>query len=127
RALPPSPTRRSSDLQRDVGVADDRDARLRLQVHPTDVLAEVKLAGDRGWRSGVGRSVRQKLAGIPRRPGAAKVGDASGIAARAIERVRRPVSRGRNGPWALRQCTQSICTIHARTHNVRLIVEDEYV
>ena len=88
--------------QGQVRVADDRDARLGLQVHPVDVLAEVELAERRGGRPGVGRVGRAKLGRVPVRPGVPELVDPGRVAAGAVEGVR-GVARsggGRPGPCA---------------------------
>ena len=99
--------------QCDVRIADDRDARLGLQVHPVDVLPEVELSEVRRGRTGVGRRIRAELRRVPIRPSVAQLVDAGWVSARAVERVSgEPRARGdRSRP--LRECPQSLGTVRA--------------
>ena len=113
--------------QGQVRVADDRDARLGLQVHPVDVLAEVELAERRRGRAGVGRVGRAKLGRVPVRPGVPELVDPGRVAAGAVEGVR-GVARSRGGrPGPLRERPQRVAAVHAGPDDVRLVVEDEHV
>src|SRR5258708_21850799 len=73
----------------EIRVADDGDARLRFEIHPVDVLAEVEFAEDGGGRTGVRGEVgveephvefaTEEVCRVPRRPGAAELVDTGGV------------------------------------------------
>ena len=81
--------------ERDVGVADDRNAGLGLQVHPIDVLAQVKLACQRERRAWILGKVGKELRGGPRRPRTSELIDARRVPAGAVEGIGGESCKGR--------------------------------
>ena len=120
--------------KRDVRVADDGDARLRFQIHPVDVLAEMELAGHRGRRTGIRRKIGMELRRVPRCPRGAELIDAGRVSAAAVvgiaERRRRSGAESRSRgdrTRSLGKSSQALRAVGARAHDVGLIVEDEQV
>ena len=73
--------------ERDVGVADDRNAGLGLQVHPIDVLPQVELACLRERRAWVLGIIGEELRRVPRRPRTSELIDARRVPAGTVERI----------------------------------------
>src|SRR5438067_2245883 len=111
--------------ERDVGVADDGNAGLRLQVHPLDVLAQVELTCERRRRTRIFGEIRQEFARVPRRPRVSKLVGARRVSTGAVEWIDRESSKRRRRTRSLRKRAQALRTVGARPHDVRLIVEDE--
>ena len=128
----------------EIRVADDGDARLGFEVHPIDVLAEVEFAEDGGGRTGVRGEVgveeahvefaTEEVCRVPRRPGAAELVDTGGVSTPTVVGVAewrygdgsKPRGGGRRAR-PLRQRSQALSAVAARSDDVRLVIEDEQV
>ena len=87
----------------------------------------MEFAGDGRRRAGIRRKVATELRGIPRRPCAAELVDAGGVAARSIEGIPQEAGAGRHRSGSLCERAQALRRIRARADDVRLIVEDEQI
>src|SRR5437762_3215945 len=99
----------------DVGVANDRDAGLGLQIQPVDILPEVELAEvRRGW-TWVRRRVGAKLRWVPIRPTSiAEFVDPIRVSTHAVKRVVGEPGTARYRSRALSKRSQSLRRIGTR-------------
>src|SRR5205823_557536 len=109
--------------------ADDGDARLRFQMHPVDVLAEMEFARHRGRRTGIRRKIGMELGRVPRCPRCAELIDTGRVSAAAVVgiavRWRRSGAESRSRgdrTRSLCKSPQALRGVRARANDVGLIV-----